>query len=97
MTMCIQLCFAIIGSIILTSETHFNGVKYDYLFPFKNNTEDHIAIMGCFNTGVWFVALMNFVPISLLVTLESINVTQGLFISWDVDIYDAERDLPTRV
>jgi phospholipid-transporting ATPase len=24
-------------------------------------------------TGVWFIALMNFVPVSLLVTLEMIN------------------------
>ena len=52
---------------------------------------------GFFNIGVWFVALMNFVPISLLVTLESINVMQALFIGWDIDIYDIERDLPAKV
>ena len=97
MTMCIQLLFAIIGSAILTITTEYDGDKYTYLYPFEKNNSENMVMMGFFNIGVWFVALMNFVPISLLVTLESINVTQGLFIAWDIDIYDTERDLPTRV
>jgi hypothetical protein len=52
---------------------------------------------GFFNIGVWFVALMNFVPISLLVTLESINFMQAYFIKNDIQIYDTDRDLPAVV
>ena len=40
---------------------------------------------------------MNFVPISLLVTLEMINFFQASFIQWDIAIYDEARDLPTKV
>ena len=47
-----------------------------------------------FNIAVWFVVLQNFVPISLLVTLEMINYFQATFIVWDITIYDEERDLP---
>ena len=39
-------------------------------------------------TGVWFIALMNFVPISLLVTLEMINFIQAYFISVDIEVCD---------
>lgn len=52
---------------------------------------------GFFNIGVWFIAIMNFVPISLLITLESINFIQAKFISWDIKIYDKARDLPALV
>ena len=42
---------------------------------------------------------MNFVPISLLVTLESINFMQAYFIRNDIQIYDTDpaRDLPAKV
>lgn len=52
---------------------------------------------GFYNIGVWFIAIMNFVPISLLITLESINFIQAKFISWDIKIYDESRDLPALV
>lgn len=32
---------------------------------------------------MWFIALMNFVPISLLVTVELVKFSQGIFIEWD--------------
>lgn len=50
-----------------------------------------------YNLGVWFIALMNFVPISLLVSLEMINFIQAYFITCDIMIYDKERDLPAKV
>ena len=37
------------------------------------------------------------VPISLLVTVEVVKFAQALFIAWDINIYDTERDMPTRV
>ena len=40
---------------------------------------------------------MNFVPISLLVTLEMINFLQAYFITVDVGVYDADRALPAVV
>lgn len=38
--------------------------------------------------GRWLIVLSNMVPISLLVTLESVKFAQSLFIHWDVDMCD---------
>lgn len=56
-----------------------------------------MVVQGFFNVGVWIIVLMNFVPISLLVTLEMINFFQAKFIMWDIAIYDEARDLPAKV
>lgn len=71
--MMIQLTASIVGSISLTIWTEYNGDEDWYLYPFGTNNDTNMISQGFFNIGVWFVALMNFVPISLLVTLESIN------------------------
>jgi phospholipid-transporting ATPase len=39
----------------------------------------------------------NFVPISLIVTLEVVKFLQAIFISWDLDIYHEPTDTPTKV
>lgn len=49
------------------------------------------------NFGKWFLIMMNFVSISLLVTLEMVKFGQGLFIEWDWMIYDDEKDLAAKV
>lgn len=33
----------------------------------------------------------NFVPISLIVTLEIVKYWQGMFMSWDVDMFDVDQ------
>jgi len=40
------------------------------------------------NTGTWILLFTNFVPISLLVTLELVKFLQAMFISYDADMYD---------
>jgi len=47
--------------------------------------------------GTWFLALMNFVAISLMVTLEMIKFFQAYFIQEDWMMYDEEKDLPASV
>jgi hypothetical protein len=44
------------------------------------------------NFGKWFLAMMNFVAISLLVSLEMVKFVQGLFIEYDFLMYDEEKD-----
>lgn len=39
---------------------------------------------------------VNIVPISLMVTLEVVKFVQGLFIFWDVEMYDESKDMPTK-
>jgi phospholipid-transporting ATPase len=40
------------------------------------------------NTGTWILLFTNFVPISLLVTLELVKFLQAMFIAYDADMYD---------
>ena len=47
--------------------------------------------------GTWMLLFANFVPISLIVTLEMVKFLQAQFIQWDADIYEVERDMPTKV
>ena len=47
--------------------------------------------------GTWCVLLNNLVPISLLMTMELVKYFQGWFISWDVDIYDKNKKVMTKV
>jgi len=44
--------------------------------------------------GTWFIAMMNFVSISLLVTLEMVKFAQAYFISNDVLIFDDDKGIP---
>ena len=39
----------------------------------------------------------NFVPISLIVTMEVVKFFQAQFIQWDAEIYDMTKDLGTKV
>ena len=45
----------------------------------------------------WILLFTNMVPISLLVTVEVVKFAQSMFIGWDINIYDTQRDMPTRV
>ena len=47
--------------------------------------------------GTWIVLLNNLVPISLLVTMEMVKYVQGIFISWDYQIYDTNTRTPAKV
>lgn len=47
--------------------------------------------------GTWLLLFANFVPISLIVTLEVVKFLQAQFIQWDADIYDESKDLNTKV
>ena len=38
--------------------------------------------------GTWLLMLQNFVPISLLVSLEMIKYIQAMFIEWDTNMID---------
>ena len=42
------------------------------------------------------LALMNFVAISLLVSLEMVKFWQGIFIEWDCMIYDDEKRMSAK-
>ena len=47
--------------------------------------------------GTWIVINTNFVPISLLVTMETIKFFQAMFMEWDIDMYDKETKTGCKV
>lgn len=47
--------------------------------------------------GTWMLLFSNFVPISLIVTMECVKFMQATFIQWDANIYDLALDMPTKV
>jgi len=95
--MLVQVAFSIVGSTILCIANYGYLNDHDYLYPFDSAGTSNFIGEFFFNIGVWFIALMNFVPISLLVTLEMINFIQAKFIAWDVTIYEENNDLPCKV
>lgn len=46
--------------------------------------------------GSWILIFCNFVPISLLVTLEMVKFFQGSFMDMDVDMFDEDQDFNCR-
>lgn len=45
----------------------------------------------------WFLIMMNFVSISLLVSLEMVKFVQGIFIENDWMMYDEEKNISATV
>ena len=72
-TMIFQLCLSLAAAILTSLWTYYRGADYWYIYPGDSNTEMSFPLQAAQQTGIWFIALMNFVPISLLVTLEMIN------------------------
>ena len=48
-------------------------------------------------TGTWVLIFTNFVPISLLVTLELVKFWQAGFMQKDILMYDVKQDMPMSV
>lgn len=44
-------------------------------------------------TGTWILIFTNLVPISLLVTLELVRFWQGMFMGYDIMMYDLDQYL----
>lgn len=47
--------------------------------------------------GTWILLLANFVPISLLVTVELVKFLQAIFIEWDADLISPNKGLSATV
>lgn len=47
--------------------------------------------------ATWILIFTNFVPISLLFTMEMVKYVQAIFISWDINLYDKENLIQAKV
>lgn len=93
----IQFCICIFAASYDLIWQQQVGVNISYLgYDYSENTKTNfqnwtVAFM------LWFIALMNFVSISLLVTLEMIKLSQGYFMTQDWMMYDIEKDISCKV
>lgn len=46
--------------------------------------------------GLWFILFINIVPISMMVSLESVKFIQAAFIQLDHRMHDEEKDMPAK-
>ena len=78
-----------IAYIIVYSKDFYNLWKY-FFAQEKNNIKNEFMEIFVKMMGTWIVINTNFVPISLLVTMETIKFFQAMFMEWDIDMYDKE-------
>lgn len=85
-----QFVLAIIPAIIgtITAQTSDN-LKY-LTQGLPGQTERKNAELFIQLVGSWILMLTNFVPISLMVSLEIVKYWQGMFMSTDFLMYDQE-------
>lgn len=63
----------------------------------RASDESNPLAVYVFSFFTWMLNFTNFVPISLLVTLEMVKFSQGIFIMWDLEMYYEPTDTPTKV
>ena len=91
----IQIIIAMIGSSIGTTWM-INNLHISYLSFEDNGWDQNWGLLFLQTTGTWVLIFTNFVPISLLVTLEIVKLFQGIFMSWDVLMFDREQGEPMK-
>lgn len=96
-TVCIQMCICLSSAFYDVFWTYHTGQYISYLGFSYNTTESSLVNNYVVSFMLWFIALMNFVSISLLVTLEMVKLLQGYFIENDWMLYDIEKDMHAKV
>ena len=87
----IQIITSSISALIGTSWMVVNMDHAKYLgFNTSNPWNSDSFLMFIRTTGTWILIFTNFVPISLIVTLEFVKLWQGTFMGYEIDMYDTD-------
>lgn len=81
-------------SIYIMGFEHFSKLPYVYT---DGNSRQSVLPLWLEQWFVFFLLYNNFIPISLYVTIELVNLGQGFLISSDLKIYDSGLDCPCSV
>ena len=90
----IQVVLCLIGAFVGSTWMVINRSKVNSYLVFELKGEEpdpwstNWGLLMLKTTGTWILIFTNFVPISLLVTLEVVKFWQAIFISWDWTIFD---------
>ena len=97
MVFLIQILTSALGSVLGTTWEINNIDSAVYLDIDKEDKwSSNWILLFVQKTGTWILIFTNFVPISLIVTLEIVKFWQGTFMSWDTEMYDADQDYPMK-
>ena len=89
----IQFSLAMVLSILYIIAYHLNFDDYkEYFFPDLGKEKENILWLFIEFTFVWFLVFSNFVPISLLTTMECTKFLQAIFMEYDIDMY-SKKDM----
>lgn len=91
----LQICVCLCAATYQTLWAYFSGYKAWYLDLDMKANEIHREALITF--GTWFINMMNFVPISLIITLEMVKFIQAYFINVDAMIFDETRGIEAKV
>lgn len=93
----IQLIISSIASIIhvIMYANDFKSLQ-SYIYINRIKKENFLGLFFKI-TGTWVLVISNIVPISLLVTMETIKFFQSWVIGWDIDMYDTTKTYGCKV
>jgi phospholipid-transporting ATPase len=90
----LQNTLSIIGAILYLA---WQSVDINQLSSYIVFSQTDGFLFFFYRVGTWTLIFTNLVPISLLVTLEMVKFIQGIFISWDITIYEKYTGTPAKV
>ena len=112
LTLFVQIVLALIGAVVGASWATGPGIEANYMSTPCKADPNAVAVDGetaeCVKenwsfgftllqqTGTWILIFTNFVPISLMVTLELVKFWQAMFMSKDWTMFDEEQDMSMR-
>lgn len=62
-----------------------------------NSSNQDMVVVFVISFFSWMLIFTNFVPISLIVTLEMVKFFQAIFVGWDINMYWEETNMPAAV
>ena len=88
-----QVIFSLSGAIYCAMWTIENDDNsyLDFAKGSQNYAKDDLTYIILTMTGSWILIFCNFVPISLLVTLEMVKFFQGSFMDYDTLMFDYDQ------
>ena len=92
----LQMAICMIAGIIFTVEFWLTE-SWTAQYLELNKTFDDLTYQFIVVFFSWVLIFTNFVPISLIVTLEMVKFFQAFFIAWDLELYWAATDIPASV
>lgn len=92
MVFCAQVLLCIVTVISVFAMGYDNPTNLPYVYPTGSVDSNSKLPLWLELIFVFFLLFNNFIPISLYVTIEMINVGQGLLINKDTTIYDEALD-----